>query len=129
MKDLILVRGVSGAGKTTVAHMFSGAIVLSADDHFVDEGGRYHFVPSKLMEAHAVCQSHTKDHMQEEAPLIVVANTFTREWELKPYIEMANYHGYRVFSIIVEKRHSNPNVHGVSEAKVNMMRERFEIQL
>ena len=37
MNNLILVRGVSGAGKSTIAPMFENAKLVSTDDFFLDE--------------------------------------------------------------------------------------------
>lgn len=44
------------------------------------------------------------NHTCGENETIVVSNTFTQEWEMIPYFEMANKYGYMVFSIIVENR-------------------------
>jgi hypothetical protein len=62
-----------------------------------------------------------------EYPKIVVSNTFTLEWEMKPYFELAKVYGYKVFTIIVENRHNGKNVHEVPEDKIQMMKDRFEI--
>jgi hypothetical protein len=61
--------------------------------------------------------------------VIVVSNTFTQEWEMEPYYELAKEYGYKVFSIIVENRHGGVNIHGAPEEKVEQMRERFIIKL
>jgi hypothetical protein len=60
---------------------------------------------------------------------IVVSNTFTQEWEMKPYFEMAEYHGYKIFSIVIENRHGGTNEHKVPEDKLELMKQRFEIKL
>ena len=41
--NLILLRGVSGAGKSTIAPMFKNAVLVSTDDFFLDEYGDYVF--------------------------------------------------------------------------------------
>jgi plasmid replication initiation protein len=64
-----------------------------------------------------------------EYPKIVVSNTFTQEWEMKPYFELAEKYGYRVYSLIVENRHNGKNVHEVPEDKIQMMKDRFDIKL
>jgi hypothetical protein len=61
--------------------------------------------------------------------VIVVSNTFTQEWEMQSYIDMAKDWDYKVFSIIVENRHGGVNAHGVPEDKLQSMRDRFEIKL
>jgi hypothetical protein len=60
---------------------------------------------------------------------IVIANTFTQEWEMKPYYEMAERYRYRVHSVIVENRHGSTNIHEVPEEKLNQMKDRFEVSL
>lgn len=60
---------------------------------------------------------------------IVVSNTFTQEWEMKAYYDMAKEHDYQVFSIIVENRHEGKNIHGVPDDKLEIMRDRFELKL
>jgi 50S ribosomal subunit-associated GTPase HflX len=60
---------------------------------------------------------------------IVVSNTFTQEWEMEPYMELAKSWGYRVFSIVVENRHEGVNQHNVPEDKLQAMKDRFEFKL
>jgi len=62
-------------------------------------------------------------------PEIAVSNTFTQEWEMEPYLELAKTYGYKVFSIVVENRHGGINQHGVPEDKLEQMKNRFEIKL
>lgn len=60
---------------------------------------------------------------------IAVSNTFTQEWEMKPYFELAQKHGYRVFSLVVENRHGGVNEHNVPAETLEKMKQRFEIKL
>jgi 50S ribosomal subunit-associated GTPase HflX len=69
------------------------------------------------------------DGDQVNVSKIVVSNTFTQEWEMEPYFELAKTYGYKVFSIIIENRHKGTNVHGVPEDKLEQMKNRFEIKL
>jgi hypothetical protein len=62
-------------------------------------------------------------------PEIVVSNTFTQEWEMQAYFDLAKQYDYRVVSLIVENRHGGENVHGVPADKVQAMRDRFQIKL
>lgn len=127
MKNLFLIRGLPNAGKSTLAEQLGGSH-FEADKYFVDESGNYNFDPSKLKLAHQWCQLQVLNAMIK-SETIVVSNTFTREWEMKPYMDMAKDWGYRVFSIIVEKRHDNVNNHGVPYEKIQQMLDRFEIKL
>lgn len=133
--DLILLRGIPGSGKTTLGHVIlkwmsnDTTDVLSADDYFMDEKGKYDFDATKLKEAHNDCQVRCANKMKNEFSKIVVANTFTQEWEMKTYYEMAERYNYRVHSVIVENRHEGVNEHNVPDEKLEQMKNRFEIKL
>ena len=128
MKNLFLIRGLPGSGKSTFASAIAKA-VFSADDFFVTEAGEYKFDSALIKQAHTACQRRTKLAMQRGEQPIVVANTFTQEWELAPYLSLAKEFGYRVHSLVVENRHGGKNVHSVPDEVITKMRDRFEIQL
>ena len=137
MKTLYLTRGLPGSGKSTFARLiWNEYAVLEADQYFVDkETGEYKFDGSKIKDAHAWCQNEVEIRMRDNQlnpqyyPEIAVSNTFTQEWEMKPYYDMAEKYGYKVFSIIVENRHGGKNEHGVPDDKIELMRNRFEVKL
>ena len=126
MKELFLLRGLPGSGKSTLAKSLGG-MQIEADKYFMD-GDEYKFDPSKLKEAHAWCQNAVSVWMKSQDK-IVVSNTFTQEWEMQPYYDLAKEYGYRVYSLICENRHSGTNSHGVPEEKLVQMKNRFEISL
>jgi ABC-type glutathione transport system ATPase component len=132
MKKLFLVRGISGSGKTTFAKELGG-VHFETDNYFMVDG-EYKFDGTKLKEAHQWCQNEVNNamilnHTAKINDKIVVSNTFTQEWEMEPYFEIAKEWGYTVFSIIVENRHGGVNEHGVPEDKLKMMKNRFEVRL
>jgi predicted kinase len=128
MKNLYLLRGIPGCGKSTFANNLAG-VIYSADMYFEDQYGNYNFDPSKIKQAHAWCKRVTMEAMEAEFSDITVANTFTQEWEMKDYIDMATKYGYIVFSLIIENRHGNKNVHGVPDETIKKMTDRFEVKL
>jgi len=130
-KMLYLVRGVPGSGKSTFAKTLvkKDYCHKEADMFFVDGEGNYKFEPSKIKDAHKWCQEEMDFLMRLEHSPVVVSNTFTQEWEMEPYFELAKKYGYKVFSIVIENRHGNKNKHGVPEDKVEQMKNRFEIKL
>jgi predicted kinase len=133
MKNLYLLRGLPGSGKSTLAKQLGGSH-FETDKYFVGENGEYNFDGSKLKEAHQWCQDSVANamvlnHTTGEHETIVISNTFTQEWEMKPYMDMAKNWGYRVFTIIVENRHGGVNQHGVPDEKLQQMNDRFEIKL
>lgn len=127
--DLILLRGLPGSGKSTLGFLISEKNVLSADDYFTDENGNYNFDPTKLKEAHSNCQLRCSILMKNGSPKIVVANTFTQEWEFATYTDLAKHYNYRVHTLIVENRHESINVHNVPDEVLNNMKNRFQIKL
>lgn len=126
-KELFLLRGLPGSGKSTLAKSLEGKH-FEADMYFVRDG-EYKFDVTKLKEAHEWCRSSIGGLMINEEPKLVVSNTFTQEWEMEAYYKLAETHGYRVYSLIVENRHGGINEHGVPDDKVEIMKERFEIKL
>ena len=126
-KNLILVRGISGSGKTTFAELISG-IVFSADDYFMKDG-KYEFDSNKLGAAHLECQEKTRVAMKNGTSKICVANTFTTDWEMKAYMTLAKNFGYKVFTVIVENRHGGTNVHDVPAPVLQKQKDRFSIKL
>jgi hypothetical protein len=133
MKELILLRGLPGSGKSTAAKLIgangAGYAHFEADMYFMKDG-KYTFDPSKLRFAHEWCRNETERAMTNpDISVVIVSNTFTQEWEMENYINLAKQHDYRVTSLIVENRHGGVNVHGVPEDKMKQMRDRFEISL
>jgi hypothetical protein len=100
-----------------------------ADMFFVDREGNYNFNPSQIKQAHQWCKEETEFLMKHEHSPIVVFNTFTQDWEMEDYYELARKHDYTVFSLIVENRHGGVNEHGVPEEKLQQMKDRFQIHL
>ena len=126
MKDLILLRGLPGSGKSTLAKRICNQHV-EADMYFLQDG-EYKFDASKLKQAHEWCKNQTEEYMLQGYN-VVVSNTFTQEWEMQPYYELAEKYGYRVHSLIVENRHGEVNEHNVPQETLNKMKNRFEIKL
>lgn len=127
---LVLVRGLSGSGKTTFAGLLGDPI--AADDYFYDEAGKYNFDPKLLPKAHQMCQETCATRMAEKEPQVVVANTFSTRWELEPYLIMAQRFGYKVFVVdlfdggCTDEQLTERNSHGVPLETITNMRSRWE---
>ena len=132
-KILYIVRGIPGSGKSTFAKTLGG-VHFEADMFFINKEGEYQFDFSKLKDAHKWCQNSVEEVMKGWGNVlptnkVVVSNTFTQEWEMEPYFELAKKYDYTVFTVVVENRHGGNNVHNVPEDKIEQMANRFEIKL
>ena len=134
-KNLYIVRGLPGSGKSTFARSIAKSYQIFEADQFFMKKGEYNFDPTKLKEAHQDCKQRVANRMRENLfnsiffNNIVVSNTFTQDWEMKFYLSIARRYGYKVHTIIVENRHYGTNIHGVPEDKLQVMEDRFEIKL
>jgi predicted kinase len=117
-KVLVLLRGVSGAGKSTCAKfLFSldpiNTWICSADQFFIDKDGNYKFDKDKLYVAHQRCKMDFMQALSFNKQLIIIDNTNTSEDEISFYIDRAQKYGYTIFSLVVENRNGTSNVHNV----------------
>jgi predicted kinase len=131
MKILYLLRGLPGCGKSSLAKSLMNAQKGHVEaDMFFMKNGEYNFDASKLKEAHEWCQKQADDYMSQYGyDTVIVSNTFTQEWEMKPYYELAEKNGFVVFSIVVENRHGGINEHNVPEETLAKMENRFQVKL
>uniref|UniRef100_A0A8C8RTW9 NEDD4 binding protein 2 like 2 n=1 Tax=Pelusios castaneus TaxID=367368 RepID=A0A8C8RTW9_9SAUR len=138
-KLLLILRGLPGSGKTTLSRIILGqnhdGVVFSTDDYFRQQDG-YTYNVAQLGDAHDWNQKRAKQAMDQGRSPIIIDNTNTQAWEMKPYVEMALGKGYRVEfhepdtwwkfdPEELEKR----NKHGVSREKIAQMLERYEYQM
>lgn len=134
---LILMRGVSGSGKSTLARKLADAhedsVILSTDDYFIVDG-KYVFEARMIGVNHAMNQERARNKMQEKTPCIIIDNTNTQAWEMKPYVEAAIEFGYEIeirepdpvpLEEIMRRQHSRPDKNLPLET-VQKMLSRFE---
>jgi predicted kinase len=132
MKTIILLRGIPGAGKSTLANLLlpnKPHCIRSADMFFEDEKGNYNFNARELPTAHKWCKNQVEYLMSDQEELIIVDNTFTQEWEMADYFDLAKKYDYRIVTLIVENRHGSKSIHNVPQDKIDMMKERFTLKL
>ena len=131
MPTLYLIRGIPGAGKSSLANLLrqQGIVdtVYEADNYFYD-GFNYKFDPTKLKAAHESCQVQTSCDLLFGRN-VAVSNTSVSESEVQTYESMAIACKAKFISIIVENRHGNSSIHNVPNEKIEQMKKRFSVKL
>jgi predicted kinase len=105
MKEVIILRGIPGSGKSTLIKELEkqknkSGIVCSADDFWyygkekVIENYKYNFKIS--FKAHKYCLSKFEKAIGDEESLIFVDNTNINKKDFKKYIDLAIQGGYTV---------------------------------
>lgn len=125
-KLVVLLRGVSGAGKSTMVKNLVSAnkdktVKVVSADHWFERSGTYQFDPSQLGKAHGNAQSEFVKALHAGTELVIVDNTNIKLREMKFYIDEAKNTGYDWQ--IYQLETANPkNAHGVPDAKVASMK-------
>jgi len=135
-KIMYITRGISGSGKSTLAKTLAPKENIFSTDDFFMVDGEYRFDPKKLGEYHKKNQQRVEEALKKGISPIVVDNTNTQGWEIKPYVELADKYGYGVelkepntpwkFD---SKELSKRNTHGVPEDSIKRMIDRYQHEL
>jgi len=135
MSILVLICGIPGAGKSTLARQLIEArkgkgmphlFLRETDDFFITESGEYRFESYKLSDAHHHCQNETEKLMSVGSD-VVVANIFVHAWEREIYFKFAERHSYDV--VVIFCNGGFKDIHDVPEWKVELMRKEFEFEV
>lgn len=122
---LVLIRGIPGSGKSTMAKEYvkKGFDHFEADMFFLDKDGNYNFNPKKIKDAHAWCKSKC-DASLSQGRDVVISNTFTQKWEMTDYINLA---AWKCADLEILTATGNyQNVHGVPADVIARMKARWE---
>jgi len=92
---LLILRGLSGSGKSTICEFLPVDRVCSADSFF-EEDGYYYFDQNQLGQAHQTCYQDALEGMNLNLPLIVIDNTNSRSNEYQRYLTLAEENNYQV---------------------------------
>ncbi|AFY61923.1 AAA family ATPase [Synechococcus sp. PCC 6312] len=121
---LLILRGLPGAGKTTLAKLLTKHECSADDFPNLYQNGQLQkiLVPA----SHAWCQQSIKEYLElyDNEEIIAVHNTFCQNWEIKPYIEMAQKYGHDFSVVTVEGNYGS--IHNVPPEVMESMKERWE---
>jgi predicted kinase len=133
MPSLILLRGLPGSGKTTLANSLSEEgkyPIHSIDSYFTDnKTGEYNFAFDKNHLAYKQCEEQTEQSIKQGYQKIFIDNTFTLEWEMEPYFKLASQYNYNIFVVTVENRHGSKNTHHISDEQIQKMAVKYKVVL
>lgn len=110
MRKLIILSGVEGSGKQTLASKIIADYPMknysyhSADQHFTSgtgENTRYNFNPKGLKRAHAQCMYTAIKSCEAGNGLVIIGNTNTTAEEISPYVLLGAAFGYSVELITI----------------------------
>ncbi|MEO6305617.1 MAG: hypothetical protein ABIP51_20815 [Bacteroidia bacterium] len=119
-KTILFLRGVSGSGKTSLADFLSvmndNCVAVCADDYFIKDGV-YTFVQEEIGKAHKWCEKKVREYLSDENSFntIIIHNTSTSNHDVEYYKDIAEEYSAKFFSMIVENRHGNKDIHNVSQ--------------
>lgn len=130
MATMYLIRGLPGSGKSSLAEQLTPGKVFSADQYpgLYVEGK----LQPKLLElAHKDCQKRVWQATEWRREDVCVANTFSRMWELDPYLAMAHTRHYYAMVILAESTiapsgHPTKSIHNVPQESIEWMKGRWE---
>lgn len=140
MRQVILMQGIPGAGKSTYARKLASEAlahrltvrIVSADDFFMSPKGEYKYDPNLIPKAHEQCINEFRKALRDKVQLVIVDNTNLRSWNLTPYVSGAHEFGYpvRIIRLTVKPATAKKrNIHNVPPETIERMFQTLKSEL
>lgn len=132
-KIMLILRGLPGAGKSTLASFLSRHILPSTViglDHFRVVDGIYAFDPDREREVVSGYNEAVRLAVERGDPFVVLDNVHSRFWEYAETACLGKRYGYKVFVLEVQSPLETcltRTVHPISPEKVREIAERWEM--
>lgn len=124
----VFIRGWSGSGKTTmgielVERDKANTMLIEADQYFTNaKTGEYRYNRDEIKDAHAWARLKMSKALREGFN-VVICNTFTKPFEMRDYLDVAQRFGADVE--VRQAQGDYKNVHGVPDYVVEIQKTRF----
>ena len=131
MKNLVIIRGIPGSGKSTYANGLIKAYQsdgcttahFEADMFFTHEDGSYHWNPEQIGFAHQWCQNQVRESLKN-CDVVIVSNTSVKKKDVDIYVKIAQEAGAKCD--IYRMSGQFQNIHAVPSEIVQKMLDSFE---
>ena len=118
--DLVLIRGLPGSGKSTMAKLFGlHGYRHFESDQFFELRGKYVYDPRNAKKAHEWCYNMVERTMRKGRQ-VVVSNTFVTVRDMQPYLALAKK------ALVIQANGKWKNTHGVTDQTVAKMASEWE---
>lgn len=117
-RNVIIMQGIPGAGKSWYAKQWVKTEIVSADEFWCLKTGSYVYERDRANDAHNWCMRRFIRALEDDVFQVIVDNTNSRMISIAPYWSVAEAFGYTpvIHSLLADPEvHGPRNIHGVAQ--------------